>query len=221
MASVPKLLPQIAGRGRYRPWLIGTYLAPPVADPGGSLAVGNTDRMDKRRRTIGLVVSAAGLSMLAQACGSSGATSAVPASPVSACSLMTGPDASRALGEPVQSPKECDTLPGNQSSGLYFPEEVANHGPLQVNVSWDKRVVSTFTVAHSGHARYVRTLAPPTYAKVTIDGVPAYWQLSPAAGPGNAQRIESMKNGYVVDLTSMGLGQPQVERALAVILNRL
>ncbi len=94
-------------------------------------------------------------------------------------------------------------------------------GTLLVHVSWDKRTVTTFTVAHSGHAKYLDGAVPPQYAKVTVAGVPAYWQLSSSSNPGNAQSVSSLKSGYVVTLTSMGLGQSQVEQALGDILNNL
>ena len=92
---------------------------------------------------------------------------------------------------------------------------------MLVHVSWDKRTVSTFTVAHSGHATYLDGAVPPQYAKVTVARTPAYWQLSPAAGPGGVQSVSTLKNGYVVTLTSMQLGQSRVEQALADILNHL
>ena len=90
---------------------------------------------------------------------------------------------------------------------------------MLVHVAWDKRTVTTFSVVHGGHAKYVDEAVPPQYAKVTVSGVPAYWQLSPAPGPGGAQSVSSLKGGYVVTLTSMGLSQTQVEQALAAILN--
>lgn len=120
----------------------------------------------------------------------------------------------------MQGPHECNALAGDQSSGLYSVA-ASKPGTLLVNISWNTGVLSTFTTSHSGHAKWDSASPPPTYETVTVAGVPAYWQLSPAAGPGNAQRIETMKSGYVVDLTSMGLSQPQVEKALAVILNHL
>ena len=92
---------------------------------------------------------------------------------------------------------------------------------MLVHVSWNKRAVTTFKVAHSGHATYLDGAVPPQYAKVTVAGVPAYWQLSPPSGPGDAKNVSSLKSGYVVTVTSMGLGQSEVEQALADILNHL
>jgi hypothetical protein len=56
---------------------------------------------------------------------------------------------------------------------------------------------------------------------MTVAETPAYWQLSPAAGPGDARTVSSLKSGYVVTITSMGLSQSQVEQALADILTSL
>ena len=98
---------------------------------------------------------------------------------------------------------------------------------MLVNVSWDKRTANTFTVAHGGHAKYIAAggsaVPPPQYSKVTVAGIPAYWQLSPPpfTGPFNHRSISSLKSGYVVTLTSMGLDQPEVEQALSQILSRL
>ena len=157
--------------------------------------------------------------MVLSACSSSGASSVErSASPKSACSLLTGQDATKALGGPVQGPSECSTSPGNQSGGLYF---LSGQGTLLVHVSWDKRTVTAFTVTHSGHAKYLGGTVPPQYAKVTVAGVSAYWQLSPAPGPGNTQRVSSLKRGYVVTFTSMGLSHSEVDQALAVTLDHL
>jgi hypothetical protein len=132
---------------------------------------------------------------------------------------LTAHEATNALGGPVQAPGECTASTGNQSVGLYRVS--GGPGPLLVHVSWDKRAVTTFTVAHSGHAKYPDGAAPPQYGKVTVAGVPAYWQLSPAPGPGNTQSLSSLKTGYVVTISSMGLSQSRVEQALAVILSHL
>ena len=174
------------------------------------------------RRTKGFLVLIVGLSALLEACsnGPEANQEAPPAPAVAACSLLSAHAASTALGESVQGPHECNALPGDQSSGLYFVA-APKPGTLSVNISWNTGSITTFTVSQSGHAKWESASPPPTYERVTVAGVPAYWQLSPTAGPGNAQRIESMKSGYVVGLTSMGLGQPQVEKALAVLLNRL
>ncbi len=157
--------------------------------------------------------------MFLSACASSGGSVEQSASPKSACSLLSTQEASEALGAPVQTSSECTTYAGNQSGGLYHPSD--GPGTLLVHVSWDKQTVTTFTVAHSGHAKYLNGEAPPQYLKVTVAGVPAYWQVSPVPGPGNAQGISSLKSGYVVTLTSMSLSQSQVQGALAVILNHL
>ncbi|MHB8430302.1 MAG: hypothetical protein ACYDDZ_07185 [Acidimicrobiales bacterium] len=98
---------------------------------------------------------------------------------------------------------------------------------MQVNVAWGKKQVTTFKELHSGHAHYVAqgggSVTPPQYAKVMISQVPAYWQISPSpiAGKSGARSISALENGYVVTLTSTGLGQSQDERALKSIINRL
>ena len=158
--------------------------------------------------------------ILISACSSSSAPSAkLGASPRSVCSLLTAQEAAKALGGPVQGPSECATSPGDQSSGLYF---YSGRGPLLIHVGWAARTVSTFTGAHGAHVHYIDGMAPVHYQEVTVARVPAYWQVSPPPGPGNRyQSLTSMKTGYVVTLTSMGIAQPQVERALAVVLNHL
>jgi len=100
---------------------------------------------------------------------------------------------------------------------------------MQVNLSWGKRVATTFTVSHSGHAKWPTGVVAPQYARVVVNGVPAFWQLSPSPVIGdpntqsvtNAQSVNSLKSGYVVTLLSMGLSHSQVEQALAVILSHL
>ena len=92
---------------------------------------------------------------------------------------------------------------------------------MVVRVSWNKRTASSFTVAHSGKVKYLNGAVPPKYSEVTVGGEPAYWQLSPPAGPGGARNLESLKNGYVVTITSTGLGQSQVEQALANMFDHL
>ena len=97
-------------------------------------------------------------------------------------------------------------------------------GVLYVNVSWNKSAVHTFTVAHSGHAQYVAGDAPPVYSRVTVSGIPGYWQPSvPISGTYHAhtQILSALKNGYVVTLISMSLGESQDEQTLASILGRL
>jgi hypothetical protein len=148
------------------------------------------------------------------------------ASPRSACSLLTAGEASTAFGGHVQLPNQCRTLPSNQSDVLYVvggPEP----GSMQVDVAWGKKQVTTFTVSHSGHAHYVEqgggAVTPPQYAKVTVSGLPAYWQVSPSPITGNpsALSISALANGYVVILTSTGLSQSQDESALASTIKHL
>jgi len=92
---------------------------------------------------------------------------------------------------------------------------------MVVRVSWNKRTASSFAVAHSGKAKYLNGAVPPKYSEVAVGGEPAYWQLSPPAGPGGPRNLESLKNGYVVTITSTGLGQSQVEQALANMFDHL
>jgi len=187
--------------------------------PARCLMFGNTDAV-LARRIVTLACPLLGLGLAFSACSPSGPSSATQkGSPRSACSLLTAQEASNALGEAVQAPSQCATSPGDQSSGLYRLS--AGPGTMVVRVSWNKRTASSFTVAHSGKAKYLNGAVPPKYAEVTVGGVPAYWQLSPPAGPGGARNLESLKNGYVVTITSMGLGQAQVEQALADMLNHL
>ena len=181
--------------------------------------LGNTDAV-LARRMVALACPLMGLGLAFSACGSLGPSSATQTvSPQSACSLLTAQEASTARGEAGQAPSQCATSPGDQSSGLYRLS--AGPGTMVVRVSWNKRTASSFTVAHSGTAKYLNGAVPPKYAEVSVGGVPAYWQLSPPAGPGGARNLESLKNGYVVTITSMGLGQAQVEQALADMLNHL
>ena len=96
-----------------------------------------------------------------------------------------------------------------------------------MSLFWGTRTVTTFTVSHRGHARYVTQqgspVAPPTFAKVTVAGVPAYWQVSPAPRTGDpgAVRISALKGGYVVSIHSSGLNRLQDERVLTAILRSL
>ena len=102
-------------------------------------------------------------------------------------------------------------------------------GAVVVNVSWNKGMVHTFTVAHSGNAHYpAGGPPPPTYAEVMISGVPAYWQVSPAPVTGqagseslHALSLSAMKSGYVVSLDSTNLIQTQDEEVMASILSHL
>ena len=98
---------------------------------------------------------------------------------------------------------------------------------LRVDIAWGKRQVTTFTVAHSGHARNLTQgggyVPPPQYANVTVSGVPAYWRVSPSPITGNpsARSISALAKGYIVILTSGGLTQSQDESALASIISHL
>jgi len=187
--------------------------------PDRCLMFGNTDAV-LARRIVTVARPILGLGLVISACSPSGPSSATKTvSPQSACSLLTAQEASNALGETVQAPSQCATSPGDQSSGIYRLS--AGPGTMVIRVSWNKRTTSSFTVAHSGKAKYLDGAVPPTYAEVTVGGVPAYWQLSPAAGPGGARNLSSSKDGYVVTITSMGLGRSQVGQALADMLNHL
>ena len=101
-----------------------------------------------------------------------------------------------------------------------------------VNVFWGTEAVTTFTVSHSSHARYAAGATPPAYSRVTVSGISAYWQLRPppitvilrdnnSAPTGSVLKISTLKNGYVVTLTSVSLSQSQDEQALASIISRL
>lgn len=163
-------------------------------------------------------VTVAALSV--SACGSSTASSGGRTGSVrTVCSLLPVAEAASAFGGPVQGPASCAVGPGSRSGGLYH--RPFGPGNLIVDVSWDKRTVQTFTVAHSGTATYLDGAQPPRYSKVTVAGATAYWQESPSPGPGNSQRLSSLKDGDVVTLTAMDLDPSQVERALAAILGRL
>jgi hypothetical protein len=170
------------------------------------------------RRTLHFVRFILGLGIMLSACTSPNASPVQQgASTRSACSLLTVQEAAKALGGPVDAPAECAT--STDSAGLYHLS--AGPGTLLVHVSWGKRAVTTFNVAHSGHAKYLGGAAPPQYGKVIVAGLPAYWQLRPTPGPGGFHSLSSLKSGYVVMLTSMDLSQSQVENALAAILNHL
>jgi len=170
--------------------------------------------------TMGVVV------MLTSCSSSSPPATQQTARPRSACSLLTGGEASTAFGGPVQRPQQCRALPSNQSDALYLVGGPVP-GAVQVDVAWGNKQVTTFTVSHSGHAHYVDqgggTVTPPQYADVTVSGVPAYWQVSPApiSGSPSARSISVLAKGYVVILTSTGLTQSQDERGLASIINHL
>jgi hypothetical protein len=177
------------------------------------------------RRTLCLLFPVLGFGFFLSACSSSHQAT----SPRSACSLLSANEASAALGGPVQPPNQCQVGPGDQSSGLYSGGKPG--GPLLVHVSWGNEAVTTFTVSHSGHAHYAAGITPPTYSRVTVAGISAYWQLSPppitVINRGNRNpaasilRIITLKNGYVVTLDSIFLSQSQDEQALASIISRL
>ena len=93
-----------------------------------------------------------------------------------------------------------------------LPPAVRSGQPDRGCLVGDKRTVQTFTVAHSGTATYLDGAQPPRYSKVTVAGATAYWQESPSPGPGNSERLSSLKDGDVVTLTVMDLDPSQVER---------
>jgi hypothetical protein len=175
------------------------------------------------RRILCLILSIFGSGAVLSACSSSATSTQQTNSPRSACSLLSAKEASTAFGEPVQPPNQCRVVPGEQSDGLYLPGGT-KPGLLSVNVSWNRAAVHTFTVSHSGHAHYVAGEAPPVYSRVTVSGIPAYWQPNvPISGTYKAQTqiLGALKNGYVVTLISMSLSQSQDEQALASIISRL
>jgi hypothetical protein len=179
------------------------------------------------RHTLRVVGPCLGVVVMLTACSSSTPLAAQQiASPRSACSLLTAGEARAAVGGTVQTASQCASLPSNQSTALYV---FSGQGGrlLRVDVAWGKRQVTTFTVAHSGHARNLTQgggyVPPPQYANVTVSGVPAYWRVSPSPITGNpsARSISALAKGYVVILTSEGLTQSQDESALASIINHL
>jgi hypothetical protein len=179
----------------------------------------------RTRRGMCLFVSILGLAVALSACSSS-ATVQQTSPARSACSLLSTQEASAALGTAVQPPSQCRISPGDQSQALYSGTELGTTpGVLNVNVSWNKAAVHTFTVTHSGHAHYIGNLPPPVYSRVTVSGIAAYWRLNPPpiSGLPNArvQMLETLKNGYVVTLISMNLSESQNERAMASIISHL
>jgi hypothetical protein len=101
-----------------------------------------------------------------------------------------------------------------------------------VDVSWGTEAVTAFTVSHSGQAHSAAGVTPPVYSRVTVAGISAYWQLSPppitvilrdnnSAPAGSVLKISTLKDAYVVTLTSVTLSQFQDEQALASIISRL
>ncbi len=189
---------------------------------------GNRALVDTRR-TVRRSGSAIVVGILLSACASTptSATHQAAASPRTVCSVVSDKQVSVATGTPVHGPNGCTVLPGNQSSALYLVQGGTGGAQLQVSLFWGARAVTTFTVSHSGHARYVTQqgspVAPPEFAKVTVAGVPAYWQVSPAPQTGDpgAMRIEALKGGYVVSIASSGLNRLQDERVLSAILGNL
>lgn len=156
-----------------------------------------------------------GAAALLSSCSSAPSAAQQTASPRSACSLLTVKEAGAAFSGPVQPPQRCSLLPGNQSDGIYLSGG-SEPGVLEVTVAWGERQVTTFTVSHSGHAHFVApaggSVASPRYARVTVSGVPAYWQLSPSpisGGSSSALSIGALKNGYVVILSSTSLRRSQ------------
>jgi len=143
---------------------------------------------------------------------------------------MTGKQAEAVIGGPVRvSPPQA--ILGNQSSCLYSSDG-SLPGTLIVNISWDTRSITNFTVLHGGQARIVPGTAtgakipPAQYTKVSVDGSTAYWLPHPPVPSGsnlatNTSQLSGVRDGYVVTLNSMGLSQSQDERALGFILRRL
>jgi len=181
------------------------------------------------RRNLRRSGSAIAVGILLSACGSTptAATHQAAASPRTVCSLVSNTQVSVATGTPVHGPNSCTVLPGNQSNALYLMQGGTGSAQLQVSLFWSTQAVATFTVSHSGHARYVTQqgtpVAPPEFANVTVAGVPAYWQVSPAPQTGNpgAMRISALKSGYVVSIYSSGLNALQDERVLTAVLGSL
>ncbi len=182
-----------------------------------------------RYRTLRRSGSAIAVGILLSACSSTptAATHQAAATPRTACSLVSNKQVSVATGTPVHGTNGCRVQPGNQSSTLFSLPGEAGGAQLQVSLFWGTRAVTTFMVSHSGHARFVTpqgsTVAPPKFAKVTVAGVAAYWQVSPAplTGDPGAMRITAFKSGYVVSIFSSGLNRLQDERVLAAILGNL
>ena len=204
-------------RGVHRPGPTGTFGAP-ASDKHCTVIVSNDERV-LTRRTLYLVSSILGLGAVLSACSSSAQQTP---SPQSACSLLTTQEASAAFAAPVQPSHECQGLPGNQSDALYTSG--GKPGVLIVHVNWGKVAVNTFTVSHSGHAQYVAGDAPPAYSRMTVSGIPAYWQPTVSiSGTYHAQTqiLSALKNGYVVTLISMSLSQSQDEHVLASIISHL
>jgi len=213
---------RVVGRGCRFP--VGRHTAPAGGDRP---ATGNRAPVDIRRtvRRSGSVVV---VGILLSACGSSStAATQQAATPRTVCSLVSNKQVGVAIGTPVHGPNSCTVAPGNQSSALYLMQGGTGGAHLQVSLFWGSQAVTTFTVSHSGHARYVTQQgspgAPPEFAKVNVSGVPAYWQVSPAPQTGDpgAMRISALKGGYVVSIASSGLNSLQDQRVLATILGNI
>ena len=144
---------------------------------------------------------------------------------------MTGKQAEAVIGGPVRvSPSQA--IPGNQSSCLYSPDG-SLPGTLIVNISWDTRSITNFTVLHGGQAGIVpgttatgEKIPPAQYTKVSVDGSTAYWLPHPPVPSGsnlatNTSQLSGVRGGYLLTLLSMGLNQSQDERSLGFILRRL
>jgi hypothetical protein len=102
-------------------------------------------------------------------------------------------------------------------------------------LSWNPKSVTNFTNLHHGHPHFVSgtlpagetaTIPAPNFTRVSVGGISASW-LPPQPAPMGSGRtahldqLFAMKNGYVIDLTSMSLTEVQDRRALAAMLTRL
>ena len=169
----------------------------------------------------------AGILLAACSSAPTAATHVAPGSPRTVCSLVNTAEVSAALGEPAYGPSGCTVQRGSQSIADYVVQGKIAGTLLEVSLAWSTTAVTTFTTSHSGHARYTTQqgapVAPPTFTKVTVAGVPAYWQVTPVPEPGDpkAMRISALKNGYVVSVYSSELSQLQDEKVLGAVLTNL
>jgi hypothetical protein len=165
---------------------------------------------------------------LLSACGSSAAptsSTAHTATPPkastasrSACALMTVGEAEAIFHGPVLPLTFCNQVPGDKSEGLYLSSG-SQHAQILLVVSWSRTDRTAF-------ATQVGTSASSSPEKVTVSGLPAYWQSRPSAtggGPTSPQvlTLTSSNHGYVVALETQNLTQPQVQQAMTLVLGRL
>jgi len=171
------------------------------------------------------------------ACSNSAQSAGDPTpSPRNVCSVVNFQQVKTALGEPTTGGIGCKIAPGSQSSALYIvqiPGEQSGPTTVETHLYWGYRATHTFTVIHSGHAKWTTSqgapIPPPKYDAVTVAGVPAYWNLNEAAvsESPSLQSIEAMKNGFLVTVSSNALSGPptlsrkQLEKVLAVALTSL